>query len=180
MFVFPTISSLDAGFLNMFDVKFGFDVNFTRVFNSWGLKASVQVNIGKLISQHDISQRWAQPIGVQGSKQRKFVREGFLGVFRSIWRVFLEILPLQKSKEKRWKTLESSRQTWEKLRTSYFIMFFHSFSLFWPLCVGFPCKNVTTTNPLVAGGSASYYAVMCPGGCSQGDPKTKVLGTSFM
>ena len=43
----------------------------------------------------------------QGSKQRKFVREGFWGVFRAIWRVFLEILPLQKSREKPRKTQES-------------------------------------------------------------------------
>ena len=40
----------------------------------------------------------------QGSKQRQFVREGFLEVFRAIWRVFLEILPLQKTNEKRRKT----------------------------------------------------------------------------
>ena len=37
--------------------------------------------------------------GFQRSKQRKFVREGFGEVFRVIWRVFLEILPLKKSKD---------------------------------------------------------------------------------
>ena len=39
---------------------------------------------------------------LQGSKQTKFVTKGrILGVFRDIWRAFLEILPLHKSKEKR-------------------------------------------------------------------------------
>ena len=42
--------------------------------------------------------------GERGSKQRKFVREGFVGVFRAIWRVFVEILPSHKSQEKRRKT----------------------------------------------------------------------------
>ena len=40
---------------------------------------------------------------LQGSKQRKFVREGFGGVFRTIWMVFLEVLPFKKSKERQWK-----------------------------------------------------------------------------
>ena len=48
---------------------------------------------------------------VQGSKQRKSLREGFSGGERLFEGVFLEILPLQKSKEKPIKPKKKTRET---------------------------------------------------------------------
>ena len=62
-------------------------------------------------------------ISKAGVKTDKICKGRILAGVRDIWSVFLEILPLQKSKEKH-------RKTYEKLRKTIFSLFFLSFSLF--------------------------------------------------
>ena len=68
----------------------------------------------------------------RGSKQRKFVREGFWRTWGDICRAVGEILPLQKSMEKPRKTKEKLRQTKEKQEQRIFHYFFVVFSVLTP------------------------------------------------
>ena len=53
------------------------------------------------------------------------IRKGRIwGVFRAIWRVFLEILPLHKSKEKRRKNIRKYKNSLSKTKNKHMFLYF--------------------------------------------------------